>query len=143
MSSDTGKASKAFALIALGISLIIAATFAIRWATGDLRGEADKRERTIASGAFRLATYEEFFDLCASVQSSEQKIKTLEEELAAKPSDDRAERIRTSLTALKATRADSVTAYNSKASQEHRTAFQDAALPYRLDLTTQETKCAA
>jgi hypothetical protein len=125
------------------VALLPVAFFFIRWATADIRGQADQRERTVASGAFRQSTYEEFFDLCASVQSSEQKIKTLEDELATKPSTDRAERIRTSITALKATRADSIATYNSKATQEHRTAFQDAALPYTLDTTTQETKCAA
>lgn len=130
-------------LVILGISLIVVSTFAIRWFTADIRGEANKREQTVANGAFRIATYEEFFDLCASVQSAEQRIKAQEEELATKPSEDRAERIRTNIAALKSTRADSIATYNSKATQEHRTAFQDAALPYRLDNTTQETQCAA
>ncbi|MFJ4902823.1 hypothetical protein [Streptomyces sp. NPDC088727] len=125
------------------VPLIYGAIFGFRWFTADIRGEADKREQTIANGAFRIATYEEFFDLCASVQSTEQKIKTLEGELDAKPSEDRAERLRTSISALKNIRADSIATYNSKAAQEHRTAFQDAALPYRLDNTTQETQCAA
>ncbi|MCX4799693.1 hypothetical protein OG497_38200 [Streptomyces sp. NBC_01242] len=134
---------KLVSIVVLVATIFTVGIFAIRWATADVRGKADKREQTIANGAFRIATYEEFFDLCASVQSAEQKVKVLEEELAAKPSEDRAERIRTSIAALKATRADSIATYNSKASQEHRTAFQDAALPYHLDNTTQETQCAA
>ncbi|MFJ8345103.1 hypothetical protein ACIQ9J_01745 [Streptomyces sp. NPDC094153] len=114
--------------------------------TAPFRGETDKRNRTVGSGAFQIATYEEFFDLCASVQTSEAQLKALNEELGDKdhpPTADRAEKIRTSITAVKASRAESITTYNSKASQEHRQAFQDADLPARLDLTAQETQCAA
>lgn len=143
MNREDKRVIKIGALIVAFISLASIAVFAIRWATADVRGEASKREQTIANGAFRIATYEEFFDLCAAVQSGEQKIKIQEEELATKPSEDRAERIRTNLAALKATRAESIATYNSKAAQEHRTAFLDAALPYHLDNTDQETQCAA
>ncbi|MFF7142318.1 hypothetical protein ACFZB5_13850 [Streptomyces nodosus] len=114
--------------------------------TASFRGETDKKNRTVGSGAFRIATYEEFFDLCASVQTSEAQLKALTDELDDKdhpPTADRAENIRTSITAVKASRAESITTYNSKASQEHRSAFQDANLPARLDLTAQETQCAA
>ncbi|MFJ1653459.1 hypothetical protein ACIOC2_19130 [Streptomyces sp. NPDC088337] len=111
--------------------------------TAGFRGETDKKNRTVGSGAFRLSAYEEFFDLCASVQTSEQQLKALNEELDDKPGPDRAERIRTSITAVKASRAESINTYNSKAGQEHRQAFLDADLPYRLDVNAQETKCAA
>ncbi|MFE6000342.1 hypothetical protein ACFQ6C_26335 [Streptomyces sp. NPDC056454] len=134
---------KSVALVALGITVIVVSAFAIRWATADLRGEASKREQTIANGAFRIATYEEFYDLCAAVQTSEQQLKALRTELDGKPSPDREERIRSSITAVTASRAESITTYNSKATQEHRTAFQDARLPYTLDITAKETTCAA
>ncbi|MFB7461240.1 hypothetical protein [Streptomyces sp. NPDC056188] len=111
--------------------------------TAPFRGETDKKNRTVGSGAFRIATYEEFFDLCAAVQSSEAAIKNVQDELATKPSADRAEKLQQAITAQRNTRAESITTYNSKASQEHRTAFQDADLPYRLDINAQETKCAA
>ncbi|MDQ1041440.1 hypothetical protein QFZ75_007942 [Streptomyces sp. V3I8] len=140
--STTRKAVISFLVGFVTVILLTAAAFAFRWFSADLRGEASKREQTIANGAWRLGTYEEFFDLCAAVESTEQKIKNLEAELATKPSADRAERINTSLAALKNTRADSIATYNSKASQEHRTAFQDAALPYTLN-NAQETQCAA
>ncbi|MFJ5156348.1 hypothetical protein ACIQCF_33270 [Streptomyces sp. NPDC088353] len=111
--------------------------------TAPFRGETDKRNRTEGSGAFRLSAYEEFYDLCAATQTAEQQLKALQDELDDKPSADRAERIRTSITAVKASRAESITTYNSKASQEHRQAFQDTNLPARLDITAQETQCAA
>ncbi|MFF9312181.1 hypothetical protein ACF1BS_14845 [Streptomyces sp. NPDC014748] len=111
--------------------------------TAPFRGETDKRNRTVGSGAFRISAYEEFYDLCSSVQTAEQQLKALQEELDGKPSPDRAERIRTSITAVRASRAESINTYNSKAGQEHRRAFQDADLPARLDLNAQETQCAA
>ncbi|CAL9609114.1 hypothetical protein SUDANB1_05588 [Streptomyces sp. enrichment culture] len=137
-----------YSLLGIGGLAVLAliATFAfggVSWVTAPFRGEVDKRERTEGNGAFRIATYEEFFDLCASVQTAEQQLKGLQEELDGKPSADRAERIRTSMTAVKASRAESISTYNSKAGQEHRTAFQDAALPYKLDVTAKETQCAA
>lgn len=132
-------------IVALAVcSLVAIFTFGgVSQLTAPFRGETDKKNRTQGSGAFRLSAYEEFFDLCASVQTSEQQLKALQEELDSKPGADRAERIRTSITAVKASRAESITTYNSKASQEHRSAFLDADLPYRLDTTAQETKCAA
>ncbi|MFJ2007048.1 hypothetical protein [Streptomyces chartreusis] len=111
--------------------------------TAGFRGETDKKNRTEGNGAFRVASYEEFFDLCASVQTAEQQLVALQEELEAKPSAERAEKIRTSMTAVKASRAESISTYNSKATQEHRVAFQDADLPYKLNVTDQETQCAA
>ncbi|MGW5122998.1 hypothetical protein ACWEQ7_02855 [Streptomyces sp. NPDC004069] len=114
--------------------------------TAPFRGETDKRNRTEGNGAFRLSAYEEFFDLCASVQTSEAQMKALQDELDDKdhpPTVERAERIRTSITAVKSSRSESITTYNAKAGQEHRQAFQDANLPARLDINDQETQCAA
>ncbi|MDX3026769.1 hypothetical protein [Streptomyces scabiei] len=134
----------------LGIAAIavcsLIAVFAfggVGWLTAPFRGEVDKKNRTEGSGAFRIATYEEFFDLCAAAQTAEQQLAVLQQELDGKPSPERAEKIRTSITAVKASRAESINTYNSKASQEHRTAFQDADLPVKLDPNAQETQCAA
>ncbi|THA72590.1 hypothetical protein E6R60_26320 [Streptomyces sp. A0642] len=127
----------------LGVALAYGAVYALLWFTADARGAADKREQTVANGAFRLATYEEFFDLCAAAQTSEQQLTALQTELDGKPSADREERIRASITAVTASRAESINTYNSKATQEHRTAFQDARLPYTLDINAKETQCAA
>lgn len=132
-------------IVALAVCSLIAvfAFGGVGWLTAPFRGEVDKKNRTEGSGAFRIATYEEFFDLCASVQTAEQQLGALQEELDGKPSAPRAEKIRTSMTAVKSGRAESISTYNSKATQEHRVAFQDADLPYKLDVTTKETQCAA
>ncbi|MFJ2719424.1 hypothetical protein [Streptomyces sp. NPDC087437] len=142
--------SRVFGYTILGIVALAACSLVAVFAFGGVsqltapfRGETDKKNRTVGSGAFRLSAYEEFFDLCSATQTAEQQLKALNEELDGKPSEDRAERIRTSITAVKASRAESINTYNSKAGQEHREAFLDADLPYRLDMTAQETKCAA
>ncbi|WP_328439325.1 hypothetical protein OHA71_23595 [Streptomyces sp. NBC_00444] len=133
------------AIVAVAVLSLIAifAFGGVSQLTAGFRGETDKKNRTEGSGAFRIATYEEFFDLCASVQTAEQQLKALQEELDGKPSAERAEKIRQSMTAVKASRAESITTFNSKATQEHRETFQDADLPYKLDINAQETQCAA
>ncbi|MDT0476213.1 hypothetical protein RM863_29220 [Streptomyces sp. DSM 41014] len=139
----------AIASIAAAALLTLIAIYAfggVSQLTAPFRGETDKKDRTTGSGAFRIATYEEFFDLCAGVQTAEQQIKALTDELhdtAQPPTPERAEKIRTSLTAVRSSRAESIATYNSKATQEHRTAFHDAALPYKLDPAAEETQCAA
>lgn len=111
--------------------------------TAPFRGETSKIEKTEGDGAFRIATYEEFYDLCASVQSDEDSIKALKDELDGKPSESRKTQINTSLTALRSSRAESIRDYNSKAAQEHREAFHSADLPARLYTDSKETQCAA
>lgn len=127
-------------LLALVLAMILAVG-GIKWITASFRGEVDARERTEASGAFRLATYEEFFDLCADVQSKESAIRNLEEE-AENASEQRQATIAQSITALRNVRAESINTYNSKAAQEHRESFVDANLPAHLDINIEETTCA-
>ncbi|MFE6336610.1 hypothetical protein ACFVP3_01580 [Streptomyces sp. NPDC057806] len=111
------------------------------WITAPFRGEADKRENTVASGEFRQTTYETFFDLCAAVQNAEGTIQALQEERKT-ATQARATQIDQSVTALKATRIESVNDYNAKAAQEHRAPFRDKDLPYRLDAGAERTTCA-
>ncbi|WP_030942062.1 hypothetical protein [Streptomyces sp. NRRL S-646] len=110
------------------------------WITAPFRGAADKRENTGGSGEFRQTTYEEFFDLCAAVQNAEGTIQALREEREV-ASETRLTQIDQSITALKATRIESVNTYNAKAAQEHRAPFRDKDLPYRLDAGAERTTC--
>ncbi|MGW4023795.1 hypothetical protein [Streptomyces sp. NPDC005009] len=110
------------------------------WITAPFRGEVEERERTVGSGAFRLTTYEEFFDLCEAVQNAEGTIQVLQQERGS-ATDARRTQIDQSITALRATRIESVNDYNTKAAQEHRAPFRDKGLPYRLDATAEKTTC--
>ncbi len=76
------------------------------------------------------------------MQSDEDSIRNLEEELEAKETtDDRKAKLRQTITATKNTRAENVRDYNSKAGNELRGAFKDAGLPARLDVTNFNTEC--
>ena len=110
------------------------------WITAPFRGAADQRENTVGSGEFRQSTYEEFFDLCEAVQNAEGTIQALQEERKV-ASPTRTAQIDQSITALRATRIESVNDYNAKAAQEHRAPFRDKDLPYRLDTTAEHTTC--
>ncbi|MFF9487046.1 hypothetical protein [Streptomyces sp. NPDC014676] len=112
------------------------------WITAPFRGEVEERERTVGSGAFRLTTYEEFFDLCEAVQNAEGTILALQQERES-ASEARRAQIDQSVTALRATRIESVNDYNTKAAQEHRAPFRDRDLPYRLDVDAEKTTCTA
>ncbi|MDX3075394.1 hypothetical protein ACIP98_31590 [Streptomyces sp. NPDC088354] len=111
------------------------------WVTAPFRGAEEQRDNTVGSGEFRQTTYEEFFDLCAAVQDAEGTIQVLQEERKT-ASETRATQIDQSITALRATRIESVNTYNSKAAQEHRAPFRDKDLPYRLDVAAKRTTCA-
>lgn len=139
-----------FWLAALSIVLITATILVLVFATGwgkrltaGFRGETAEREMTEASGRFRLATYEDFFDLCTSVQNAEARAANLEAELESGPTAARESQINSSLTAVRNQRASSANEYNSKAAQEHRTAFLSNNLPEKIDLNEENTECAA
>jgi hypothetical protein len=148
---DTGEAVfKPVGLVIGVVLLVVGLIFGGVWfagmfssTTAETRGSTEQRERNQADGAFRQSAYEEFFDLCASAQSAEAQIKNLKDELETKPSEDRVERINTSITALRGSRAEAINTYNSKAGQKHRAQFQASNLPTRLNLADEETQCTA
>ena len=121
---------------------VMFATGTIQKWTADWRGDVKVKEQTKANAGFRIGSYDSFFDLCSSVQSDEDSIRNLEEELEAKETtDDRKAKLRQTITATKNTRAESVRDYNSKAGNELRGAFKDAGLPDRLDVNNLNTEC--
>lgn len=123
-------------------TIILFATGTIQKWTADFRGDVKAKEQTTANGSFRVGTYEDFFNLCSSVQSDEDGIRNMEEELEAEETtDDRKAKLRQNITAMKNTRAETVRDYNAKAGNEYRGAFKDAGLPDRLDVTNFNTEC--
>ncbi|MBZ3901156.1 MULTISPECIES: hypothetical protein [Streptomyces] len=110
------------------------------WITAPFRGETAERDNTVGSGVFRQSTYEDFFELCEAVQNAEGTIEALQEERKT-ASETRTTQIDQSITALRATRIESVNDYNSKAAQEHRAPFRDKDLPYALDADAERTTC--
>lgn len=132
----------------LVLAILLAVSVATMFMTGTVqrltaewRGETDMIEDTEGSGEFQRATYEQFFNLCQSVQSAEGRITSLETELEGGVDASHERTIDASLTAIRSGRAESIDEYNSLAAQEHTGAFQDAGLPDRLEHDTEETEC--
>lgn len=129
-------------VIALGLLLMLG--FGVfKKETADFRGSVDQAERVEANGAYRIAQYEHFYDLCASIQGKEATIANLTAELET-ASEERAEQIRATLSAVKSERERSIAQYNVDARKgETQAKFHASDLPYQLDAKEKETKCEA
>lgn len=130
-------------LIALGSMAIFGWGFFQR-TTADFRGETAQREQVHADPDYRIAAYEHFFDLCATVQSNEDTLANLNTELHAGPSADREEQLYATITAVRNARNEAIREYNADARKsETRAAFLDSDLPYQLDPSEEHTTCTA
>lgn len=146
-----GKFSKKV-LIGIGVFVGVMISFLIiiystghlqRW-TADFRGETEQIEQTEANSDYRISAYDEFYDKCASVQSTESKIKNLEEELDDEDDSQRQTTLKTSITASKNKRAEMIQGYNADAKKEDtRAKFKASDLPYELNEDEEETVCGA
>jgi hypothetical protein len=111
--------------------------------TAGFRGKTGVIERTKGDPSFRIASYDHFFDQCASVKSDEGTIKFLEEELKTGPSEQRREQINATLSTLRASRNDKINQYNADAAKAGTQGqFRDSGLPFRLDPSSEETTCS-
>lgn len=112
--------------------------------TADFRGETGQIEQTKANSNYRIASYDDFYDSCASVQSIEGKIRNMEKELESDASEQRVTVLNTSITASKNKRVELITSYNADARKEAtRGQFRSSDLPYELDENKEETICEA
>jgi hypothetical protein len=112
--------------------------------TADFRGKTKQIEQTKASGTYRIAAYEHFYDLCAAVQDDEISISSLREELKTEPPQNRVTQINASLTALRSSRGEKINQYNADARKSGTIGqFKASDLPYQLNKNTEETTCTA
>lgn len=142
--------AKGWGLALLGLATLLAfstitlfATGSIQKWTADFRGDVKAKEQTKGNGAFRVNTYNHFFNLCASVQSDEDAIKNAQDEMADKETTaDRKAKLRQVITATKNTRAESIRQYNADSANEYKGAFQSNDLPVTLNVAAERTQCA-
>lgn len=122
------------AIIGIGIGFMFASgTF--KKSTANWRGDVKATEQTQANGQYRIANYNHFFDMCASIQADEERIKNLEEAATDSVKDQ------TTLTAVKNSRAEKITRYNADAAKEATMGqFRDSGLPYEIRQEG-ETEC--
>lgn len=132
----------------LGLLVIGALWFGItvlRNETADFRGNSSVINKTRANGNYRIAQYDHFFDLCASVQDQEVTIKAQERELASPDGTaNRRSQIRQNLSALEANRGEQINHYNADARKSYTAGqFRSSDLPYQIDPTQEPTTCTA
>jgi hypothetical protein len=111
--------------------------------TANFRGNVGVKNQTLADPNYRIANYDHFFDLCASVQTMETRISTARDNLASdqKGSFD-AYRDRQNLDAAIAQRAELINQYNADSAKSYTQAQMKASsLPARLDIHARETQC--
>ena len=135
------------ALIAVFIILAVMWIFGVgfmKQVTAPWRGETEKRELVEGSGAFRIAAYDHFFDLCTTIQGQEATIASLGQELKSDPSEARREQINATLTTLRAQRVQNIAAYNNDGAKDYTVGqFRDSDLPYPLNPNQESTTCAS
>lgn len=127
------------------IGVVVSIIGVVRWVSAPTRGKLQAREQ-INSGAFRIAAYNHFFDLCAAVQSDEARLEAQYVSLSTATGEDVA-RIQANIAGITSDRADAVNEYNADASKDYTVGqFKSSKLPYQLDATYtrgDHTSCAA
>ncbi len=110
--------------------------------TADFRGETGQIEQTKANSDYRIASYDHFYDSCASIQSIESKISNMEDELDEIDDSQREIVLNTSITASKNKRAELINSYNADARKEATQGqFRSSDLPYQINESEEETIC--
>lgn len=116
--------------------------FAFDWFSAPVKGKLQARQE-INSGSYRIAAYDHFFDLCASVQSKEGTISALQQELTTHPPESRVEQINATITAVRSARIDDIRTYNADAEKSYTIGqFRASKLPFQLNIDSKETQCA-
>lgn len=127
------------------LTTTIAAAWAIKYYTADIRGRINANEQ-IKSGASRIVNYNHFFNVCASIQTTESQIDFLTK--AKDQTNDPAEvnRLIIAIAGVESARAGSINQYNADASKNYTEGqFRDSDLPFQIPLTNYtgvKTKCA-
>lgn len=128
-------------LVAIG--LIVAAVWAITYYTADTRGKISANERIKADPNFRIAAYDQFFNLCSAIQGDEGRIASQQELLDSATTDEERRQVRTTIAAIKGSRLAKINRYNADAARNYTVGqFRDSDLPYRLNPNDKETTCA-
>lgn len=121
----------AFGVILL-IVLLFAGVFGARWFLAGPLGSLTAREQ-ILSGPNRIAQYNQFFNICASIQTHESQLDALYAERDATTDQKQLSRINANITGVSAARAGAINQYNANATKDYTSAqFRDSDLPYQL-----------
>lgn len=125
----------------LGLALIVGlvvGVWVLRYYTAKPKGIVIAQEQ-IQSAPSRIANYNHFFDLCASIQTNEAQLDALTDERAAlgdtAPKDSA--RIGANIAGVQAARLGAISQYNVDARKDYTSGqFRDSNLPYQLPVTS-------
>lgn len=132
-----------FGGLAILLVLVFASMAIFGWGflargTAEFRGETGVRERVVADPDYRIASYENFYDLCASIQAKEDAAALTEAQLAVpevKADPQRKAELDEYVLALRTQRAELIRRYNADARKEDtRANFLASDLPYQIDM---------
>ncbi len=124
------------------VGIVAGITFGVRWLTAPVKGKLQAREQ-INSGAFRIAAYNHFFDLCASIQGLEGQLAAQRVELATSTGDDKA-RVEANIAGIQGARQQAIAEYNADAQKSYTIGqFRASGLPFALSPATEVTSCVA
>lgn len=123
----------------LGLVALIVGVYVIKWYTADVRGAVDQREKTLADGDYRIAQYDHFYDLCASIQAKESALDTND---AREVSADFSQGMKDANTAaLQNVRSSAIAQYNADSHKADTAAhFKASDLPYEISLDLYDPK---
>jgi len=109
--------------------------------TAPFRGETSKRNQVEANGQYRIAAYDHFKDLCATVQTDKQTITNTQGQLDLSTDPAQKQALSLFLLAQNNKLAEDVNQYNADASKSYTLGqFRDSSLPYKLYIEG-ETQC--
>lgn len=116
----------------VAIFALIALVWGFQWVTAPFRGELEQRERVLASGDYRIAAYDSFYEQCQSIRALEGNLDVQAGELKG-AEGKRRERLEINLTGLQAQRFSAIEQYNAEARQEATAGqFRASDLPYQI-----------
>jgi len=109
--------------------------------TAEFKGRAEA-ERQIESAGSRIANYEHFYDLCATIQGNEASLAAQRAAMAGAPADEQA-RYRANIAGIEAQRRRNIARYNQDANKSYtRARFLGEDLPRRINANQENTVCA-
>ncbi len=134
------------AVVALALVMLIG-VFGFGWfqkETAGFRGDVRETERLVADPEYRIAIYDQFYELCTGVQSAEAGITAQTDELSRTTDPARRAQLESNLSALETQRASLINQYNNKSGAERTQGrYFPPELPSRLSIDTEETQCVA
>lgn len=128
----------------LFVGIIGAGTWGFRVLTADAKGRGDQVIKTKGNADYRMAAYDHFADLCASVQAAEDKLALAKQQAEAIKDPEKRQQADVNVFALASQRAELVRQYNADAAKQATIGqFKAADLPARIDPTQESTTCAS